>query len=419
MKKIRPQTTLLGRPIVTAGAHVFQLLSSSVLRPLWKEVVCPIVLAIYHLHQVTVQTFLNFNLWIRATFGPRLHIHHPSPAISLEEIREDSHIPPESNSSSHSNDPSPHETNPPLTPEADTSHDETDPPTIDADLPRHNTNSPSQETSSSYLDTPTPTSDDAELRPVREDLITVQEANVRLLNAELFVLVREGRTTIQEANVKNIRCVSWILRNITDPEALDAAIRLAGTIRWFEDGIEAEAPYIVIVSIFYSCLDSYGIVYPGSRDRAYYSAWAILWIHIRAMCVSEEFAKILPLPSTRNHISYDLDLYLLLGMYEVAGPTAFVSYTNIFMELNTPTHMQWASNAFLHFCWTGQGNPDVLGQVFAHYDVAVFPWDTIPLDAILNLFLVWSIYLGHPVEEEMLKIQDKVYVISRSLLRIT
>jgi len=55
----------------------------------------------------------------------------------------------------------------------------------------------------------------------------------------------------------------------------------------------------------------------------------------------------------------------------------------------------------------------MLGRVFIHYNVARVPWDTAPLDAILNLFLVWSIYLGRPVEEEMLKIQDKVYVVSR------
>ena len=224
---------------------------------------------------------------------------------------------------------------------------------------------------------------------------------------------------IQKTNAKDVRCVSWILRNITDPEALDAAIRFAGTIRWFEDGIDAEAPYHAIVSTFHSCLDSTGIVYPGSRDRAYFSAQAILWIHIRAMCVSEEFAGRLPLPSTRNHISYDLDLNMLLRMYEVVGSPVLFAYRGVFMELNSPAYMRWASNAFLHFCWTKQGNPDALGPAFPYYNVEEIPWDTIPLDATLNLFLVWSIYLGHSVEEGMLRIQDKAYDISRSLPRIT
>ena len=394
-KKIRPQTTLPARPVVTAGTYLSQVLSYSILHPLWKEVVCPIILTIHHLRQVTMQAFLNFNIWLRVTFRLRLHVRHPSPAISLQEIREDSHIPPESNSSLHSNDPSPHETNPPLTPDACTPRHETNPSTLDADPPRHNTNSPSQETNSSSQDTPTPAPGDAEPW-----------------------LVREGLTTVQKTNAKDDRCVSWILRNITDPEAVDAAIRFACTVRWFEDGIDFEVPYNVIVSTFHSCLDSTGIVYRGSRDRAYYSAQAILWIHICAMCVSEQFANRLPLPFTRNSFSYDFDLHFLLEVYGDIGSPVFSPYRSIFTKLNTPAHMRWVSNAFLHFCWTRQGNPDMIGRVI-HHNVVEVPWDNTPLDAILNLCLVWSIYLGCPVEEEMLKIQDKVYVVSRSLLRIT
>jgi len=35
---------------------------------------------------------------------------------------------------------------------------------------------------------------------------------------------------LRSTNAGDVRCVSWILWNITDPEALDAAIRLAGTV---------------------------------------------------------------------------------------------------------------------------------------------------------------------------------------------
>ena len=47
---------------------------------------------------------------------------------------------------------------------------------------------------------------------------------------------------IYRTNADDVRCVSWVLRNITDPEALDAAIRLAGTIRWFYGGINVDPP---------------------------------------------------------------------------------------------------------------------------------------------------------------------------------
>ena len=64
-------------------------------------------------------------------------------------------------------------------------------------------------------------------------------------------------------NADDVRCVSWILRYITDPEALDAAIPFAATI-W--------------------CFDSTGELYPGSGDRAYHSGRAMAWIHTLAMC---------------------------------------------------------------------------------------------------------------------------------------
>ena len=96
-------------------------------------------------------------------------------------------------------------------------------------------------------------------------------------------------------SANHARCVSWILRNVTDPEALDAAIRLAGTVRWFEDGIDLDPPYDFLIPTFKTCFDSDGKLYPGSRDRAYYSGQAVLWIHTLAMCKSQEIAPRFPL----------------------------------------------------------------------------------------------------------------------------
>ena len=103
---------------------------------------------------------------------------------------------------------------------------------------------------------------------------------------------------IHQTNASDAQCVSWVLRNITDPEALDAAIRLAGTIRWFDDGVNGDLPYDLIVSTFEACFDSTGNLYPGSGGGAYYSGRAVMWIHTLAMCEFEEFASAFPLPST-------------------------------------------------------------------------------------------------------------------------
>ena len=82
-------------------------------------------------------------------------------------------------------------------------------------------------------------------------------------------LTREDLTAIRKTNAMDIRCVSWILRNITGPEAIDAAIRLAGTVRWPEGGIDVEPPYDTTVPVFRAFFDPTGAVYPGLSDRAY------------------------------------------------------------------------------------------------------------------------------------------------------
>jgi len=104
--------------------------------------------------------------------------------------------------------------------------------------------------------------------------------------------------SLQKTSANDARCVSWILKNITDPEALDAAVRLAGMIWWFEDGVSTEPPYDPIISCFHECFGSTGEVYSGLRDRAYYSGRAILWIHALAISKYPEVARRFPLSTT-------------------------------------------------------------------------------------------------------------------------
>jgi len=49
-------------------------------------------------------------------------------------------------------------------------------------------------------------------------------------SAELW-LESTTLATLQKANANDVQCVSWILWNITDPDALDSAFKLAGTVR--------------------------------------------------------------------------------------------------------------------------------------------------------------------------------------------
>ena len=307
---------------------------------------------------------LDFNRWIRVSFRSRSHSDHLSPTVPLEEIREDLTAPPEPNRLSYHN--------------ISSVINITDPSSHNANM-----NYSSWETSSPSHGTPTPTAGNTEPWMTRGDL-----------------------TAIQQTNGKDVRCVSWVFRNITDPEALDAAIRFAGTVRWFEDGIDIEIPYDTIVSVFHTCFDFAGNVYPGLSDRAYHSARAILWIHIRAIYISKEFSRGFSLPYTRDMKSHHSDLTFLLGMFDTVRSPRFSAYTNVFTEFNTPAHIQWASHALLCFCWAKQRDPNTF-SVLPLSRISTVPWNAIPLDATLDLLLVWSVFLGCPIEEEVLKIKDK------------
>jgi len=216
--------------------------------------------------------------------------------------------------------------------------------------------------------------------------------------------------TLRSTNAGDVRCVSWILWNITDPEALDAAIRLAGTVWWFEDGLDVEPPYDQIVSILKGCFDSNGRIYPGSRDRAYHSAQAVLWIHICAMCVSGQFGERFPLPNiAQGTTSFDLDLNYLLNIYASQDTPQMIYQMYSHNSETTPACLQWTSNALLHLSWAKHNVPNTFDKLFQ------FSWyrgyDPIPLDAVLSSLLAFCIFIGRPVEWELLKIQDKRYAI--------
>jgi hypothetical protein len=225
-------------------------------------------------------------------------------------------------------------------------------------------------------------------------------------------LTRKDLASICKTNIDDARCVSWILRNITDPEALDAAIRLAGEIRWFDDGVNVNPPYDLIVSTFEACFDSTRTLYPGSRDRAYYSGRAMMWIHALAGCKSEEFAGTFRVSNTQyTTTAPDPDLEHLLWANYWARDADY--YPEELLKVNpghTPSHSQWISNLLLHYSWANRTTLDY--QYLLHHGFITHQTKTIPLNATLNRLLVLCTFLGSPVEEEALKVQNKLYDIS-------
>ena len=50
-------------------------------------------------------------------------------------------------------------------------------------------------------------------------------------------------------NMNNGRYICYILRNVTNPEAIDSAIRLAETIRWFDGDSDLDPLLDLIVPL--------------------------------------------------------------------------------------------------------------------------------------------------------------------------
>ena len=222
------------------------------------------------------------------------------------------------------------------------------------------------------------------------------------------------------ANTNDVRCVSWILRNITDQEALDAAIRLAGEIRWFDNGTEVNLPYGLIVSTYEACFDSTGKLYPGSRDRAYYSGRAIVWIRTLAMCKSQGFASRFPFDTTEHaapSLDPDLEHLLQAGLGNWPDEFRAVCLLKISPE-HTPSHSQWISDVLLHYCWADRAKLDHQFVLYGISD-AIEAVTTIPLNVKLNRLLAWCIFLGLPAKEEVLKIRDKSYDTPVFTLQVT
>jgi hypothetical protein len=219
--------------------------------------------------------------------------------------------------------------------------------------------------------------------------------------------------SLRRRNAANARCVCWIIRNITDPEAIDSAIRLAGTIRWFDGDVDVDPPFEFIVSVFETCFDSARNPYPGMGDRAYFSGRAILRINTTARLRSQEYASKYPIP--RDYRPYTLgtgnvDLHRVLSWF--SGYHRNSSYITLLphSQGSTPARSMWMSNLQVDIAWA---DPD--HTVCTHLSRTN---DITPLGhaSDANAILSWCIFLGGCVQEETFWAGDKSYVVTLLLL---
>jgi hypothetical protein len=222
----------------------------------------------------------------------------------------------------------------------------------------------------------------------------------------LLIRVR-NLESLRKQNMDNGRCVSWILRNITDPEAIDSAIRLAGTVRWFNDDPDQDPPFDLIVSTFEACFDSNKQLYPGMRDRAYFSARAILQINVKARAQSHECASKYPIPAiSSSPVPHtDPDLHNIISMLEHNSAPDEPTLAFPRVGTNNHAHLLWMSTFFVDLTRVG---PNPALKSYESYLSAAFT-NRQPL--IANTLIVWYILLGGHVEEETIWAVDKSYVV--------
>jgi hypothetical protein len=222
----------------------------------------------------------------------------------------------------------------------------------------------------------------------------------------LLIPVRNIRS-LREWNADNARCVCWIIRNITDPEALDSAIRFAGTIHWFDGDVDVDPPFEFIVSTFEACFDSARKPYPGMSGRAYFSGRAILRISKAAELRSPELASKYPIPIPPGNSRYDtggvnMDLSNVLCWF-----SRVIFYCNLGPPFlgSTQTHSMWMSNLLVDFARTGFDS-------FMHVTLSETK-DITPLGHAIdaNTILSRFISLSGPVEEETFWADDKSYAV--------
>ena len=209
---------------------------------------------------------------------------------------------------------------------------------------------------------------------------------------------------LQKQNGDNARCVCWVLQNITDPEAIDSAICLAGTIRWFDGDSDHDPLFDLVVSTFEACFDSTNRLYPGMRDRAYFAGRAILQITAGARAQSHERASKYPIPHVCQElvrVGIDPDLYSIIDMLRNNIGTHGLLR---FPDGGTRTHSLWMSNLFVDVTRVGL-NP-ILESYQSYLNVAVTNDSAI----IANTLLVWYMLLGGHVEEETFWAAEKSYV---------
>lgn len=211
----------------------------------------------------------------------------------------------------------------------------------------------------------------------------------------------KGSTT----NTDDAHCVSWILKNITDPGAIDAALRLAGVVRWFEGGCNSDPPYDYIVSIFKSCFDFAGSLDQKSKARAFYSATAILQVHISSLLHKQDgHIPNYPIPRvTTDRSKMNDDLMSVLDVLATMDGESPV----LLPFAKDPKRAMWTSELLLWYATNERYDIATYSSLICKGDVLHYPWwHEFSPEVVNNFLLVWCVYLGWEIDNKAPRMRE-------------
>ena len=225
------------------------------------------------------------------------------------------------------------------------------------------------------------------------------------------ILKQQNLFLPRRTNRDDARCISWILDRITDPEAIDSALRLACTIRWYDDGVDSQPSYEDLNTVLLGCFAFDGKVHPGMRNRAYDSARVIGRLYALAWAKSGDLAEtrlpLQPPPRWFNNAGSDHDLRSILSLlYAFShGDEPPISEED-FAGIST-SHTIWVSDLLLHLEWARRDNYERVLFLPALLLRQKLP---LPAIAVANILMTACVSLDWPVNEEVLLVNDKSYV---------
>jgi hypothetical protein len=165
---------------------------------------------------------------------------------------------------------------------------------------------------------------------------------------------------LRKRNADNVLCGCWVLRSITDPEAIDSPVPLAGVIRWSDGDFDCNPPDGMIVSTFGACFDSANQLYSGMMDRVYFSARATLQINATARIRSRDDASKYPIPTVSVILSQHTDLDPHRIVYILKCNSEPQRLTICFPRGDSSSHPDSDLN---HICYDAHRFPRELGAV--------------------------------------------------------